>query len=85
MIALSTYLPDVPSFESERSEQNQNTPIFMAHGVQDPVIPLALAEKSKDFLSELGYQVEWRTYPMPHSVCAEEINHIAEFVNRSIT
>jgi phospholipase/carboxylesterase len=52
----------------------------MAHGTQDPVIPVQLAERSRDALTRRGYKVEWQAYPMPHSVCAEEVDALAEFL-----
>ena len=83
IIALSTYLPDAQSTASESSEENRDTPIFMAHGSADPVIPLTLAEHSRGLLGQMSYAVEWKTYPMQHSVSAEEISDIAQFI-RSI-
>jgi len=48
----------------------------MAHGLHDPVVPLPLAETSRQCLETLGYRIEWHTYPMEHSVCPEEIADI---------
>ncbi len=80
IIALSTYLPDAESSASERHAANQNIPIFMAHGSRDPVIPIALAEHSRELLRQMGYAVQWKSYPMEHSVNADEIQHIAQFL-----
>lgn len=80
MVCLSGYLPLIDKLETERHAANQNTPIFMAHGSNDPVVPIARAEDSKKLLKQLGYNVNWNTYPMPHSVCPEEINHIGAFL-----
>lgn len=80
ILALSTYLPLSAKLESERSKASRDLPIFMAHGMYDEVIPLARAEQSRKILVELGYGLEWRTYPMAHSVCAEEIAEIARFL-----
>jgi phospholipase/carboxylesterase len=82
IMALSTYLPIAASLEKEKSKANQDLPIFMAHGTYDDIIPLQKAAASKDLLVKAGYPVEWRTYPMPHSVCPEEIGHISEFLLR---
>ncbi len=81
MMALSGYLPLVDSAEAERQHANDATPIFMAHGQYDPVVSLARAEASLAELKRLGYDVRWRTYPMPHSVCAEEVADISAFLN----
>ena len=82
LIALSCYLPLAPLFEAERAAGSAGVPVFMAHGTSDPVVPLARGAASRDQLRSLGYAVEWHEYPMPHSVCAEEIEHIAAFLQR---
>ena len=82
VLALSSYLPLHASLERERSAENREVPIFMAHGVYDDIIPLARAEQSRQMLERLGYKVEWHTYRMAHSVCPEEIAHIAQFLGR---
>lgn len=82
LVALSGYLPLPDTLPAERSPANQDTPIFMAHGAQDPVVPLQRAQQSCALLQELGYSVDWKTYPMPHSVCLEEINDIAAFLKQ---
>jgi phospholipase/carboxylesterase len=82
ILALSTYLPLPETLEQEVSQANRDVPIFMAHGTQDPVIPLSWATRSRDRLVSLGYAVEWHEYPMPHSVCAEEIADIGRWLQR---
>ena len=76
IMALSTYLTLDDSLAAERTIANAHIPIFMAHGTQDPLIPLALAVASRSKMEAQGYKVEWREYPMPHSVCMEEIEDI---------
>jgi phospholipase/carboxylesterase len=80
IVVLSAYLVLEPSLDTEASAANRLTPIFMAHGTEDPVIPLQLAEASRASLEKRGYRVEWQTWPMPHSVCAEEIVALSEFL-----
>ena len=80
ILALSTYLPLPDSVADEASQANRDVPIFMAHGTQDPVIPLSWASRSRDRLAALGYAVEWHQYPMPHSVCAEEIADVSRWL-----
>ena len=80
ILALSTYLTLDASLAAERTAANANIPILMAHGTQDPVVPLTMARASRGKLEALGYQVEWREYPMPHSVCAEEVEEIGAWL-----
>ena len=73
IVGLSGYLPLAATLAAERSDANALTPIFMAHGQYDNVVPLARGKASADVLRGLGYDVQWREYPMAHSVCMEEI------------
>ena len=82
VLALSTYLPLSATLEAERSAANRDLPIFMAHGQYDEIIPLQRAEQSRQALERLGYPVEWHAYPMPHSVCPEEIAELSAFLRR---
>ena len=79
ILALSTYLPLHDKLASEASEVNKQTPIFMAHGRDDQVVPMMLAESSRQHLISLNYKVDWRTYPMAHSVIPDEINDISRW------
>jgi phospholipase/carboxylesterase len=81
-LALSTYLPLATRASAERSAASLATPIFMAHGSYDPMIALEHAHRSRDALIGLGYRVEWHQYPMPHSVCPDEVADIAAWLSR---
>lgn len=78
LIALSTYLPEAET--ARRIEAAVQAPVFMAHGAQDPVIPLPVAEHTADALRGLGLDVEWHRYPMAHQVCAEEIRALGDWL-----
>ncbi|MGH7292138.1 MAG: alpha/beta hydrolase [Myxococcota bacterium] len=82
VMALSTYLPLAGTLAGERAAMNKDLPVVMAHGSLDPMIPMARAAQSRDALLALGYPVQWREYPMPHSVCPQEIADIAAFLLR---
>jgi phospholipase/carboxylesterase len=82
IMALSCYLPLAESFAGEAHSENRQTPIFMAHGVQDGVIAMEMATLSRDILRQHGYDVEWHDYPMAHSVCLEEISDIGAWLRR---
>ena len=82
VLALSTYLPLAETLAAEAASANAAVPIFMAHGSQDEVIPIAMATESRHRLEALGYPVEFHTYPMPHSVCMEEIGAIGRWLER---
>jgi phospholipase/carboxylesterase len=82
IVALSTYVIAPAALASEASAANRDVPIFMAHGTQDPVVQFHWAEASRQVLVAAGYNVEWHTYPMPHSAVPEEIGAAAKFLTR---
>ena len=82
LVGLSGYLPLAAQTGAERADANRATPIFLAHGSADPVIPIARARQSRDALVALGHAVEWHEYPMPHSVSAAEIADLNRFLLR---
>lgn len=81
ILALSTYLPMQAQTEREAQAVNRSTPVFMAHGSEDPLIPMRAAQSSRDFLQALGLSVEWHSYRMPHSVCPEELRDLSAWLS----
>ncbi len=82
LVGLSGYLPLAAKAEAERHPANGDVPIFLAHGTQDPVIPIVRARASREALVGMGHAVEWHEYAMPHSVCAEEIGDLNRWLLR---
>jgi phospholipase/carboxylesterase len=78
--ALSAYLPLGSKTAEEMTAGGKATPVFMAHGTQDPVVAPAWGSRSRDAMQALGVQVEWRTYPMPHSVHPQEVRDLGEWM-----
>jgi len=84
VIALSTYLPLAQDFAKLRNGANLRTPVYMAHGTQDPVVPFALADESRQLLAGAGYNLEWHAYPMPHSLCPQEVADLRAWLRRTL-
>jgi len=84
IIALSTYVALPESLQHGASDANRDLPLFMAHGRYDPVIPCAMGERSRDFLLQEGYPVQWHEYPMEHSVYPEEIRDLSDWLRQRI-
>jgi phospholipase/carboxylesterase len=82
LVGLSGYLPLAAKTDAERAAANRDVPIFLAHGSADQMIAIDRAIASRDALIALGYPVEWHQYPMPHSVCAEEIADLNRWLLR---
>lgn len=80
VIALSTYIPAQKLLEDEATDANKAVPVFAAHGSEDDVVSPELGIRARDFLSHHGYRVEWHEYPIPHSVCIEEIKEIGHWL-----
>lgn len=85
IVGLSGYLPIAATTAAERHPANQHTPIFMAHGQHDEMVVMSRATESRDLLRSLGYDVQWHDYPMPHSVCMEEIADLARWLNQVLS
>ncbi len=82
VMALSCYLPCSDSFAAEAAAANTKTPVLVAHGTLDPVVPYAMGKNTRDLLLKAGYAVEWHEYPMQHSVCLEEVRDIGAWLTR---
>jgi phospholipase/carboxylesterase len=85
LLCLSGYLPLADTLSAERSVANSSTPVFMAHGRADPIVHINRAEASRDVLKNLGYAVQWKDYPMQHSVCEEEIDDLGHVITQWLT
>jgi phospholipase/carboxylesterase len=77
IIGLSCYLPFT---DQNYSAANQTTPILLAHGNNDSVVSESYGQSTYARLNKLGYNVDWRSYPMGHQVCDQEIQDIAVFL-----
>jgi phospholipase/carboxylesterase len=84
VMSLSAYLALGAKLDQERNAANNATPIFLGHGTQDGIVPLALGTATSDRLVKLGYDLDWHQYPMAHSVCAEELQDISAWLARVI-
>ena len=78
ILALSTYFATADTVTC--SDANRDIPISVFHGTHDPMVPEALGRASVEKLQAMGYQADYRTWPMEHAVCLEEIHAIGEFL-----
>lgn len=82
VMALSTYMCQPDKLASQKNYVNQQTPFLMAHGAQDDMVPMFVGQQARDTLKACGYDVQWHDYPMPHSVCPEEIGEVSRWLVR---
>ncbi|NZA27835.1 carboxylesterase [Luteimonas sp. SJ-92] len=81
LVGLSTYVPAAEKAAAALTVAAVRQPVFMAHGSQDPMVPYAAGEQSAALLRRLGFAVDWHAYAMPHSVCAEEIRDLGDWLS----
>lgn len=79
-IALSTYMACPEKFSAEQLKHNKASPVFVAHGLQDPVVPMSAGQQAYHTCKAAGFNVSWHDYRMPHSVCAQEVDEISRFI-----
>lgn len=84
IMVLSSYLPLEDLLQTEASEANRHTPVLLAHGTQDPVVPYRLGVQTRRVLKDLDYKVQWQEYAMEHSVCLEEIKDISQWLRQCL-
>lgn len=80
LVALSTYLPMAERVISE-ARRGAPLPVFMAHGLHDPMVPIRAGEKAAEHVRGLGHDVEWHAYPMQHEACPEELDALAAWLS----
>lgn len=85
VLALSTYLPLADTLAEEADAANRQTPIFMAHGHGDTVIPYDFAERSFAQLKAEGYAIEWHPYFAEHTLAMEELRDVEDWLGRVLT
>ncbi len=84
IVALSAYLPMAMTFKDDMSPANQDTPIFQAHGSDDPIIAEDQGARSRDKIADVRNAPEWHSYPMGHSVCGPEIQDLATWFKETV-
>ena len=82
--ALSCYLPIADKLPEQLSDANQSTAILQHHGVEDDVVPTSAGKKAHDLLLTKGYNAQWKTYPMPHSVLPEQLEDIGQWLQTTL-
>ncbi|RFF29447.1 alpha/beta hydrolase [Wenzhouxiangella sediminis] len=85
LIGLSTYLVEADGLPDWAGPDARAMPLFIGHGTQDPIVPVGLGEASARRLRSAGFDVEWQTWPMPHAVCAEEVQAIDGWLEKRLS
>jgi len=80
LLALSTYLATHQSITPHAV--NNDIPILVQHGSQDPVVPEALGQHAYQWLKQHGYNAEYQTFTMQHQVCGEQVQAINAWLQK---
>jgi len=83
LMALSTWLALRETLQADSADAS--TPVFMAHGRFDPMIPMQYGRSAADALVDAGFDVDWHDYPMAHAVCPQEIDDIRNWLLGALT
>jgi phospholipase/carboxylesterase len=84
IMALSCYLPIKDQLPTELSNANKNTPILQHHGKADDVVPMSSGKLANELMKNKGYNTQWKTYPMAHSVLPEQLNDIGKWLTECL-
>ncbi len=84
IVSLSAYLPLAPALAQEASAANAGVPVFMGHGEDDEVVSVRHGARTRDLLEDLSHPVEWRCYPIPHSVSAPELGDLRRWLGERL-
>lgn len=79
LIALSTYFATQNTVEA--NPVNRDLAILICHGKHDTMVPERMGQSSYRRLAEMGYAVDYRTYPVAHGVDPDEIRDIGAWLN----
>jgi phospholipase/carboxylesterase len=79
-IALSGRLLAEIDSSSIEVEKYRGKRVFIGHGNQDQVIPVAASDVTSDFVKKLGIIPTMNIYDMAHTLSKQEIQDIVEWV-----
>jgi len=82
LMALSTYFATAKSIATE--PENKAIPIQIYHGSHDPMVVEAQGRRAYDDLISMGYQVGYKSYPMEHELCFEQVADMSKFIQKHL-
>ncbi|MFT6779751.1 MAG: phospholipase/carboxylesterase [Paraglaciecola sp.] len=84
IMSMSSYMSEPEKLTVEAHSANKNTPIFVAHGTHDEVVPIFMGNTAFKVLESNGYQATWHEYPMQHNVCIQQLNDISSWLQHQL-
>jgi phospholipase/carboxylesterase len=84
VLSFSGVLRALQPGELAPAEKLRGFPVFAAHGVQDPMVPIALGRAIRDELTRAGIALEWHEYPMGHMVIPQELSDARKWLGKHL-
>lgn len=84
IMSMSSYMNEPETLNDEAHAANKNTPIFVAHGTDDDVVPIFMGNTAFKVLESNGYKVTWHEYAMQHNVCMQQLNDISTWLQETL-
>lgn len=84
ILALSCYMAMPEQFAQQCSAAAKETPVLAMHGRQDEVVPIAMGQQAANLLTQEGFKVTWREYPMQHNLCSQQIEDLSVWLTERL-
>ena len=84
VMSMSSYMSEPEKLSAEAHDANKNTPIFIAHGTHDDVVPIFMGSTACKVLESNGYQATWHEYAMQHNVCSQQLDDISSWLQEKL-
>ena len=81
LISLSGYLHPI---EEALLQPEKAPPVFMAHGRQDPIVPLQSAQQAQQQLNVRDILVKYHEFDMAHEIRPEVLVPLREFISATL-
>lgn len=83
VVAHSGYIPEDTGLAFRLNELN-DTSFFVAHGMDDPVIPVQFGRRAKEILGSAKTDLTYKEYPIGHEISDESLHDLSEWLRKQI-
>ena len=83
VVAQSGYIPHESGLQIDESGIRQK-PFILIHGIQDPMLPVAWAQNSRDTLMNLGANVEYHEFNMGHNISEDSLVAVNAWLQKQL-
>ena len=83
VVAHSGYIPESSSLQF-RWDELAGLCLFIAHGTEDPIIPIEFGRRTRTLLAKSRADFTYREYPIGHTISEESLSDFSAWLRRSI-